>query len=354
MNSQKRFKRLVIKIGSSVFADAHAKINTKNINKLCGQFARLKKMGIEVVVVSSGAVASGMSLLKLKNRPNKISDLQALASLGQVHLVDLYQQYLTKYSLKCAQILLTWDDFNIRTRYLNAKNTLLKVLEFGYIPIVNENDVVSTDEIKFGDNDKLSSLVAVLLEADLLVVLTDVEGLYDKQSRVVNFVERITKEIESFVKTKRKKSTVGGMFSKLQAAKISVDAGISCLVADGRKKDILLDIVKGKILGTLFSASTKSLGAKKRWLAFSSKISGRINVDKGAEEALKRHKSLLSVGIVDCKGSFSKGDSVDIVDTEGNIFAKGIVECSVQQLNSSMGTRTSREIVHCDNLVILG
>ncbi len=354
MNSQKRFKRLVVKIGSSVFADNHAKINNKNINMLCGQFAKLRKRGIEVVVVSSGAVASGMSLLKIKTRPNKIADLQALASLGQVHLVDLYQKYLNKYRLKCAQILLTWDDFNNRTRYLNAKNTLLKVLEFGDIPIVNENDVVSIDEIKFGDNDKLSSLVAVLIEADLLVILSDVEGLYDDKKKVVNFVDKITREIESFVKTKKKNTTVGGMFSKLQAAKISVDAGISCLVADGRKKDILLDIAKGKIPGTLFSACRKTLGAKKRWLAFSSKTTGKIYVDKGAEDALKQHKSLLSVGVVDCKGNFSKGDSVDIIGLQGNVFAKGIADCSVDEVDSCKGKKSAREIVHCDNLVILG
>ena len=247
---------------------------------------------------------------------------------------------------------MTWDDFNDRSRYLNAKNTILKLIELGFIPVINENDTISNQEIRFGDNDRLSSLVAILVEADLLVVLSDVDGLYDGEKKVIPFVDKIDQKIESLAKGTNKARSVGGMISKIQAAKMCVNSGISCFIANGRTEDILLKIAKDEAVGTLFSGCRK-IASKKHWLAFSAKSKGKLIVDDGAVQALKRHKSLLSVGIVDCFGKFTKGDVVDIEDLKGEAFAKGKVNFDCDYLAKNKRKKISQEVVHCDNLVLL-
>ena len=321
-------------------------------------------------MVSSGAIGSGMGLLKLKERPKTLSKLQACAAVGQLHLMQAYDDLFRAHSLLTAQVLLTQEDLNDRQRYLNAKNTLLTLLGEGVVTIVNENDTVSTDEIKFGDNDKLSSLVANLIEADLLILLSNVDGLYKydgakKEKELVSVVNKISAEIEALAQRSKDELGTGGMVSKLQAARIAASSGIPCIIANGKKERILLDIIERKKTGTLFLPSSDKLAARKRWLSFSARPKGGIKVDNGAEEALtKRNKSLLSSGIIGAHGEFNKGEIVSICDIDGKEFARGIANYSSQDIDKIKGLKTAEiskiigrkeadEVVHKDNLVIV-
>lgn len=352
--SSKKYKRIVIKIGSSLFYSGR-KLEVSRFFEVISQLSELiKAEGKEVVVVSSGAIALGMESMKLAARPKQLPLLQAAAAIGQNELMDSYRGQFKKFGLNCAQVLLTWDDFDSRQRYLNAKNTLLALLKLGCVPVVNENDTVSTDEIKFGDNDRLSSLVAKLVGADLLVMLSDVDGLLDKEGRVIRIVEEIGSEIKSLACPTKNRTCVGGMITKIEAAKIAVDSGIPCVIANGHKKRIVASaVIAPQDNGTLF-VSKKGLSAKEHWIAFGTKPKGRIIVDDGAKAALiNKNKSLLAVGIVSIKGVFSSRDIVSIVDKDGGEFARGMVSCSSSQLTEVAGKRFDREIVHRDNMVII-
>jgi len=353
MQSKKSCKRIVVKIGSSILTSDRGNIDEKKFIDIASQVKKLKERDIEVVLVSSGAIACGMSFLKQKTRPKEIFVLQAIASLGQPHLIELYNKSFARFNLRCGQVLLTWDDFDDRARYLNAKNTLLELLKLGFIPVINENDAVSTQEIKFGDNDKLSSLVAILVEADSLVILSDVDGLYDKDKIVLPIVEHITARIEALAGGANKETSVGGMLSKIRAAKMSVNSGISCLIANGNTKDVLVKIADNEPLGTLFTCSSERIASHKGWIAFSAKSKGKLIIDDGAVSALKAHKSLLCVGIVDCQGDFKKSDIVSIVDSTGNIIAKGKINFDASYIEKNKRKRTPQEIIHCDNLALV-
>jgi glutamate 5-kinase len=344
-----------VKIGASLLFSDKTQLDCGLVNELTGQICSLNKEGKELVVVSSGAIAVGMSVLGLRERPKELSHLQAVAAIGQHELMDVYRRFFKQRQLNCAQLLLTWEDFDNRKRYLNAKNTLFTLLKLNSIPIINENDTVSTDEIKFGDNDRLSALVATLLNADLLVILSDIDGLLDKDKKVVKLVPQISAQIKQLACPTDKKTCVGGMITKLEAAKIAVDSGIPCVIANGRAKDIILRIVKEPSLGdwTLFLPKRGSLAAKERWLAFSTKPKGRVIVDDGAKLALLNKKSLLSVGIVNSEGNFEKGDIVSVTDKENYEFARGKVVLSSKELEKVRGKRFDREIIHRDNIVIL-
>lgn len=352
--SERRFKRIVVKIGSSLFYSGRKKLDFSLLAGVTRQISQLGKEGKEVVVISSGAIALGMSVLNLKERPKQVSQLQALAAIGQNELMDVYRDLFKRDNLICSQVLLTWDDFDNRLRYLNARNTLFTLLSVGSVPIINENDAISSDEIKFGDNDRLSALVAALINADLLIILSDVDGLLDKDRKtVIRIVPEITLGIRSLALSTTKKTSVGGMLTKIQAAKISVDSGIPCVIANGRRKDIILDaIAKPEVCGTLF-VSKGQLKARERWLAFGTKPKARVIVDEGAKKALLNKKSLLSVGVVDTEGNFECGDIVGIADKQGNEFARGKVSVSNLQLDKIKGLRFEKEIVHCDNMAIL-
>ncbi|MDB4349921.1 glutamate 5-kinase, partial [Omnitrophica bacterium] len=297
--------------------------------------------------------------------------LQACAAIGQNQLMKMYEGFFKNKGYVSAQILLTQDDLTDRKRYLNAKNTIFTLLEEGVVPIINENDTVSTDEIKFGDNDRLSSLVANLAEVDLLIMLSTVDGLceYDRTGkralRCIGIVDRITREIENFALRQKSKTGMGGMVSKLQAAKIATSSGIPCIIANGGAKDILLKIIDGKRAGTLFLASREAISARKHWIAYTSKPQGTIRVDNGARDALvKRNKSLLSSGVIEERGKFDVGDVVSIVDEKDQEFARGLSNFSSLELRKIKGLKTSQikealgykyydEIVHRDNLVVL-
>ena len=351
--SAKDYKRIVIKIGSSLLYSQNSQLDCGLLNEIAGQISNLINSGKQIVIVSSGAIAMGMSVLKLESRPRDLPSLQAAAAIGQNGLMQAYQRFFQERHLNCAQLLLTWEDFENRRRYLNAKNTLLTLLKLNSVPIINENDTVSTDEIKFGDNDKLSALVSNMISADLLIILSDVDGLLDKNKNVINMVDEITPQIKGLACPSNKKTCVGGMITKIKSAEDVVGAGIPCVIANGHRKDIILNLLEDPSQhGTLFLPKG-NLNAKKRWIAFSAKSKGKIIVDEGAKNALLNNKSLLSVGVVGVIGDFASGSTVSVIDTKNYEFAKGTVAISSKKLDEIKGSRFEKEVIHRDNIVIL-
>jgi len=353
--SEKQYKRIVVKIGSSLLYAEKNKLDSRLFTGIAAQVAALVEEGREIILVSSGAIAYGMAILKLESRPRELSYLQAAAAVGQHELMHAYNGALKEKSLACAQVLLTWEDFDDRRRYLNAKNTLLALLKLGTVPVINENDTVSTEEIKFGDNDRLSALVASLVSADLLVILSDVDGLLMKDKKtLVRVVSEITPQIKALAGPSAGRTTVGGMSTKIEAARIAVDSGVPCVITNGRCPDILLSVLKEpESHGTLFIPKKGYLAARGRWIAFSAKPKGKIIVDDGAKSALLNKKSLLSVGVIAVGGSFAEGDVVVIMDKQNCEFARGKTSLSSSQLEKVKGSRHDKEAVHRDNLVIL-
>ncbi|MCX5696463.1 MAG: glutamate 5-kinase [Candidatus Omnitrophica bacterium] len=354
--SGKNYKRIVIKIGSSLLfgPEGAGGVSSYSLRELAGQVAELVKEGREVVIVSSGAIAFGMRILKMKSRPRQLHELQGLAAVGQHVLMEHYHRFFKKKGLHCAQVLLTWDDLANRKRCLNAKNTLLELLRLKVVPIINENDTISSEEIKFGDNDKLSALVASnLVSAELLIILSDVEGLLDRSKKVVRIVDAITPQIRKLACPTNKAACVGGMITKLDAAKIAVDSGIPCVIANGRSKDIILSAVNEPQEAGTFFVPSKSLTERQRWLAFGSRPKGKVYVDEGARRALVDKKSLLSVGVVNREGNFERGDIVSLIDSQGKEFARGKAGVSSKHLDKVKGRRSEKEVIHCDNIVIL-
>lgn len=363
-------KKIVIKVGTKVLTEKGFGLDKVRMKNLVGQVSTLTRNGIRVVIVSSGAIGSGMGLLKLTQRPKVLSKLQACAAVGQLHLMQAYDDLFKAQAILTAQVLLTQEDLNDRKRYLNAKATLLTLLNEGVVPVINENDTVSTDEIKFGDNDKLSSLVANLIEADLLVLLSDVDGLYKdhnhkKEKEIVSIVNNISSDIEAMAQKSKDEFGTGGMVSKLQAVRIAASSGIPCIIANGKRENVILDIIEGKKIGTMFLPSCEKLSAKKRWLCFSAKPKGMVKVDSGAKEALvKKHKSLLASGITGIEGDFKRNDIISILGEDGKEFARGTVNYSSKDINKIKGKKTTEiaktlgykdedEVVHKDNLVVI-
>lgn len=350
--SERRYKRVVIKVGSSLLCAQGEARCSAFFGDFARQVATLVKGGSEAVLVSSGAIALGMQRLGLASRPKDLPMLQAAAACGQSVLMGNYSDAFRGYGLNCAQVLLTWDDFSDRRRYLNAKNTLRTLLKYKIVPVVNENDTVSTDEIKFGDNDRLSALVASMVSAELLVILSDVEGLLDREKRLVRVVDKITPQIKALACPTDKNACVGGMVTKIEAAKIAVDSGIPCVIAHGnRAGDLERILEEPRSFGTLF-VPRRALKERERWIAFGTKPKGRITVDEGASVALRDNKSLLSVGVASVQGNFEAGDVVSIVDKEGLEVARGKVGLSSKQLEKVKGARHDREVVHRDNIVV--
>ncbi len=354
---EKNYKRIVIKIGSSLFYSAKEAFRLSVFNHLVGQVKELIKQEKEIVIVSSGAIALGMQRLSLKTRPRELPFLQAAAAVGQNALMDYYTRAFKDNKVSCAQVLLTWEDFADRKRYLNAKNTLFTLLKLKSVPVINENDTVSTDEIKFGDNDRLSALVSTLINADLLIILSDVAGLLEKDRKtIIRIVPEINSRIYALACPTDKKTCVGGMITKIEAAKITVDSGIPCVIADGQDNNIIMRLINDPLageLGTVFLPKKSCLAARKRWIAFSSKPKGKITVDDGAKLALFNKKSLLCVGITAIEGEFEVQDVVSVRDKENCEFARGRVSLSDKDLNRVKGLRYHKEIIHRDNIVIL-
>ncbi|MGD0339884.1 MAG: glutamate 5-kinase [Bacteroidota bacterium] len=365
-------KRIVIKIGTNLLADKVKGVNPEKIDEIASSVAFLKSLGNDVAIVSSGAIGAGVAALKLQTRPRSIPEKQATAAVGQPLLMEAYETAFRKQGIDIAQILLTKDDFINRGRYVNAKNTFSVIFEKGVVPVINENDSVAIEEIKLGDNDNLSALVANLIEADVLVILTDIDGLFtDDPSRnmkaeLIPVVERITAQVEKLAKKSGSDLSTGGMITKIQAAKRCVSAGIAMIIANGTNPRAIEEIFSGNFRGTLFLPRETNLNVRKKWIGFISHSKGSVIVDDGAKEALlKKHKSLLPSGILEVQGDFSANDTIAVKDVERNEIAKGVSEYSSDDLKKIKGKKTGDiekilnckpcdEVIHKDNLVITG
>jgi len=363
-------RRIVIKVGSSILSNAEG-IMPESVASLVQNLACLRRDGKEIVLVTSGAVASGMSRLGMKERPKTIPAKQAAAAVGQIVLMALYERYFSTCGVRVAQILLTHDDLANRRRYLNAKHTMLTLLEAEVLPIVNENDTVAVEEIQFGDNDNLSALVAVLVEADLLIMLSDVEGLYNKDPRGhpgASLIPLVEKLDEAVFLHAGGAGTLGrgGMLSKLQAAQKAALSGIPTIVADGRQEETLVSIFDPtKEVGTLFLPVADRLTSRKHWIAYTLKPAGELIVETGACTAIReRGRSLLPPGVRAIRGVFGQGECVTCLDDKGRPFARGLVNYSSEALERIKGARTSQvehilgykvsdEVIHRDDLALL-
>jgi glutamate 5-kinase len=364
--------KVVIKIGTNLLADKEKGINSERMNEIAKNVASLQRLGKQIVLVSSGAIGAGVAALKMKERPKTIRENQATAAIGQPLLMEAYEHAFRKQECTIAQILLTKDDFTNRARYLNAKNTFSVLLEKNVIPVVNENDTVAVEEIKLGDNDNLSALVANLIEADLLIILSDIDGLFsddptkNHNAELIPIVEKMTPQIEKLAKSSKTELSTGGMITKIQAAKRCVSAGIAMIIANGKNPGVLDEIFSGDFRGTLFLPAEKKLNVRKKWIGFVSHANGYIVVDDGAKNALlKKQKSLLPSGILEVHGEFKAHDTISVRDTEGTEIAKGVTGFSSMDLGKIKGKKTSElekvlnckpcdEVIHRDNLVLIG
>ena len=362
-------KRVVVKVGSGVLTRRNG-LNLNVIDDLTTEICSLRQKGIEVILVSSGAIAAGLRKIGMTKKPDSLSGMQALAAMGQSNLIMVYEEAFARHGAKAAQILLTRDDLTNRRRYLNSRNTILTLLSWKIIPIINENDTVVVDEIKFGDNDNLSGMVTNLTDAQLLVNLTNIDGLYDGDPRtnpdaeLIKVVTRIDKKIIGAADKIPGFLGKGGMASKITAAQKMTLRGIPTIIANGFKEGILKDIFSGKEVGTFFPPHEKSLGRKKHWIAFTKSPKGTIVIDKGAEKALLENgKSLLPSGIKVVSGRFDRGNSVVLVTENDREVAVGLVNYNSDELNRIAGVRTSQiesllgykhddEVIHRDNLVL--
>ncbi|CAN2039014.1 glutamate 5-kinase [Candidatus Magnetomoraceae bacterium gMMP-15] len=364
----KRAKRIVVKVGSNVLTE-NAGLNIKAIRRLSTQICGLIDKGREIIIVSSGAVAAGMKQIGLDKRPVEIPKKQAAAAVGQSHLVMEYERAFEFFDKKVAQILLTSDDLSHRRRYLNARNTLHTLLEWKVVPIINENDTVVVEEIKFGDNDNLSAMIAILMEADFLINITDIKGLYDKDPRIhkdaelIPVISSINKEIESFADGIPGTVGTGGMLTKIKAARKVISAGIPMIIA-GERPDILNDLFAGKKEGTFFVPKKEKMASRKCWIAFTLKPRGILKIDEGAARAVvKKGKSLLSIGISHVDGNFKIGEPVSFETNDGVQLGVGLVNYKASDLRKIIGFRTDQiesrlgccpydEVIHRNNMVI--
>ena len=366
-----RVRRLVVKVGSSLIASAGEGLDPLRIQWLADELAATWQAGVEIALVSSGAIAAGMGRLGLSSRPRSIPEKQAAAAVGQSHLMWHYEQAFSRHKLQVAQVLLTQEDISHRTRYLNARNTLTTLLQLRVLPIINENDTVAVEEIKVGDNDNLAALVAHLIDADLLVILTDVDGLYttdprrDPNARRLELVETITPELARLVWDDEGQISIGGMGTKLEAAQKAVTSGIPMIIAAGGEPQVIRRILRGEPVGTYFLPKGDRLAARKRWIAFAAPPQGRLYVDRGARRAVAEGgKSLLPSGLVGVEGEFDAGEVVGLLDPEGREFARGVTNYAAQDLEKICGAKTTAitqvlgyksfdEVIHRDNLVVL-
>ena len=364
-------QKIVVKVGTSTLTHKNGKLNLEQIEKLVRQLSDLRNQGKDVVLVSSGAIGAGMGKLNLEERPKTIPEKQAVAAVGQGILLHIYEKFFSEYGQATAQLLLTKADLEHRQRFLNARNTLLTLLKLGVIPIVNENDTVAFEEIKFGDNDTLAALVGTLIDADLVILLTDIDGFYDGDPRKnpdakrISVVEVIDESIEGLAGNVGSKFGSGGMVTKISAASITVNAGIPMMIAHGAEDRILRRLTEGEDIGTLFLPVEMKPHLRKKWIAFGSHVDGKLIVDDGAKDALlHKGKSLLPSGIVSVEGNFVAGDVVGITDLHGKEFARGICNYSGAELQKIKGQKSKDicpilgykdfdEAIHRDNLSLI-
>lgn len=364
-------KRVVIKVGSNVLTQVDG-LNIKVIRSLSRQISMLMNKGIEVIFVSSGAMASGLRKIGLQEKPDEIPKRQAVSAVGQAGLIMEYEKAFEEFDKKVAQILLTSEDLSNRKRYLNARNTIYTLLSWKIVPIINENDTVAVEDIKFGDNDNLAAMIAILMDADVLVTLTDMEGLYTKDPRknsdaeLIPVVRVIRKSVEKMAGGNPGTLGTGGMLTKIRAAKKVTAAGIPMVIAKGEKPGILTNLFEGEEHGTFFVPGKERLSRKKCWIAFSLKPQGTIIIDDGAVKAIvEKGKSLLPGGIIRVKGEFGQGSPVEFCNADNEVIGVGLVNYSASDIKKIMGLKTSRikeklghkpydEVIHRDNLALTG
>ncbi|MBN8430326.1 glutamate 5-kinase [Microbulbifer salipaludis] len=364
-------KRWVIKIGSALLTDNGRGVNRAAIYNWAGQISALRRQGIEVLLVSSGAVAAGMDRLGWRRRPESMHQLQAAAAVGQSHLVQVYEHAFGQHDIRTAQILLDHDDLSNRTRYLNARSTIRTLLSLGAVPVINENDTVVTEEIRFGDNDTLGALVANLVEADVLLILTDADGLFTADPRDNPAAELVREAVATdprlaaMAGDSRSGLGRGGMATKVRAAQLAARSGARTVIVGGTNESVIERVVAGEDLGTLLLPEADPLTARKRWLAGQLQVRGRLRLDAGAERALREQgKSLLPVGVVAAEGRFHRGELVSCVNEAGEEVARGLVNydsgeaqkiCGQpsERIVELLGYRDGDELIHRDNLILL-
>ncbi len=360
----------VVKIGSSSLRGADGRLDRDQVANLAAQLARARAAGTQLVLVSSGAVAAGMGVLGLDRRPVDLPTLQAAAAAGQSELIQAYQRVLQEHGLSGAQVLLSQDDFVRRSRYLNARTALHRLLELGALPIVNENDAIATEELAYGDNDHLAALVASMLDADLLALLSDVDGLYDGDPRTpgssrIDRVDDIESLDHAAIGGVGSYVGSGGMRTKVGSARVAVASATHAVVANARREEVIASVLDGEPVGTWFVAQPQRVEARRLWIGYALAVRGRIHVDAGAADALiSRGVSLLSVGVARADGTFAAGDAVEVVDPDGRVIARGLANYDVadvariagrstSQAASDFGAAYAREVIHRDHLVVL-
>ncbi len=366
----KKNKRIVIKIGSNVVASYDKGLHEERLEQIAAEVAALRKSGHEVFVVSSGAILCGVEKLGLSQNPRSLPLKQAAAAVGQSHLMWAYERFFGRFQVKVAQVLLTHDDIVNRRRFINARNTLMTLLDYDVLPIINENDTVAVDEIKVGDNDTLAAQVAHLVDASLLILLSDVDGLYSsdprkfKEAQLITLVEEITGGIEKMAGGTGSKGGTGGMASKVKAAKVVTTTGVSVVILNGTSPGIIGRAFGGEAVGTLFLPKRNRLSSKKQWIAHSLKVRGKVVLDQGAADALlKKGRSLLSSGIRMVEGEFEIGDAILCCNEKGIEIARGLTHYSASELTrikgmhsskieSVLGYKSADEVIHRDNMVI--
>lgn len=365
-------RTVVVKVGTRVLTRPDGTLDGDRISHLASQINEMLDLNRRVILVSSGAVGAGMSRLGLTTRPTNLAQLQAVAAVGQASLIETYDRIFHTHGRHAAQVLLTTDDFHHRDRYLNVRNTVISLMEFGAIPIVNENDTVAVDElmVTFGDNDRLAAMVANSVRDSLLIILSDVDGLHDGDpslpgSRVIPTVVDIDQSVQGFVTDRKSSLSKGGMKSKLEAARIVTTAGENVIVASGREPNVLLRLLQGEPLGTLFIAQGKAISPWKRWIGFTAEPKGHLLVDDGACRAIvELGRSMLAIGIVETRGAYEKGDAVTILSPSGSEVARGITNYSSTETRQIAGMRSKQisqvlghcpydEVIHRDNMAVL-
>lgn len=355
--------RIVIKLGTGILTKGVGEVDPAQISRICQQIAEARKRGIEILLVSSGAIGMGMGAMGQTERPKTLAKQQACAAIGQSRLIQVWQDGLEPFGIIVGQVLLTHEGLSQRNRYVNAKATIEQMLSYGVIPIINENDTVSTYEIRFGNNDLLGAMVASLSEADQLHILSIAPGLIDMDGtgEIISVVEKITPEIAAMAKGTDSPTAVGGMISKIDAAQLATESGCDTYIADGTAKNIILRILDGEQVGTHFKPVSTPMTSKKRWLAFFQRPNGSITIDEGAKAALtKKGRSLLAPGIQKTHGHYETGDVIDILDQDQNTLARGQTSYSSAEIEKIITNKhapqspsESTEIIHRDSMVIL-
>lgn len=363
-------KRIVVKVGTSTLAHDTGKLDLYRIDHLIRELADLMNQGREIVLVSSGAIAAGLSKLGLPERPASIPEKQAVAAIGQGVLMHIYEKFFAEYGKTIGQVLLTKENAVRHNQYRHSRDALLALLDMGVIPVINENDAVAVDEIKIGDNDNLSAMVATLVDADALVILSDIEGLYTANpathpdAQLIHEIPEITPAVIEMAGGAGSKLGTGGMGTKLQAAQIAMSTGVTMVIAAGQQEGILRRILSGETVGTVFPARESHLKVRKSWLAFGKRLQGELTVDAGCVEALEHGSSLLAAGIVDADGDFTAGSTVRVLAEDNREIARGIVNYNAQDLRQILGHRTEdfadlvhgpihEEVIHRDNMVLM-